>query len=162
MMIVVLNDHMQDMIIHLLLFFLYEYISIWTKKFTFLGWMFVPSNQHHRVNKYHTISCGDTITMQRRIQQGGGGRWGSTEFQRGLGTSTMQLMQNMTKQLLGTGMKFITDSGFYVQNVLIVIFDTCVYGSELVKKCRYWPTLIYGDGINFIFFKGGHNCLSGN
>ena len=42
----------------------------------------------------------------------------------------------------------IIDSGFFVLKLFIGMFGRGIYSSALVKKCRYWPTVIYGDEIN--------------
>ena len=43
------------------------------------------------------------------------------------------------------------DSSFYVLRGLIGIFEISVFGSSFMKKRRYWPTGIYGDGVNACF-----------
>ena len=60
----------------------------------------------------------------------------------------MSLMWRMKKPLWRTGKTVIMDSGFYVLRGFIGIFDKFFCGSTVVKKCRYWLTVIYGDGIN--------------
>ena len=37
---------------------------------------------------------------------------------------------------------------FLCIKMFIGMFDRGLYGSELAKKNRYWPTVIYGYGIN--------------
>ena len=60
----------------------------------------------------------------------------------------MVLMCRTTKKLWGSGKKVITESGFCVLKILIGMFARGVYGSSLVKNCRYWPAGIYGYEIN--------------
>ena len=45
----------------------------------------------------------------------------------------------------------ITDSGFCVLKCLLKTRKRVVYGSELIKKRRYWPRGVYRDAINDYF-----------
>ena len=45
------------------------------------------------------------------------------------------------------------DSGFFMLKGLIVIYEIGVYGSAVVKKRRYWTSVMYGDQINTNFEK---------
>ena len=56
-------------------------------------------------------------------------------------------------------------SCFCVLGGFIGIYERVVYGSLVAKKCKYWPSGIYGDQINTRFEKneiGEHDCHSVN
>ena len=67
---------------------LYELIYIWTDKFTFPVWMFVPRKPHPKANEYNNMCCGYIIIMYKcKLVEGMD--WTkdlvSPEFQRGPG-----------------------------------------------------------------------------
>ena len=45
------------------------------------------------------------------------------------------------------------DSGLCVLKGFIGMYNRGFYGSEVVKRCIYWPSVIYGDQINAHFEK---------
>ena len=48
----------------------------------------------------------------------------------------------------------ILGSVFFVLKRLIDLYEILVFGSTVVKKRRYWASVIYGDKINAILKKG--------
>ena len=57
------------------------------------------------------------------------------------------------------------DCGFCLLKGLIGMYEIGIYGSALVKKCRYWLLVINENQTNAHFEKkviGDHDCLSGN
>ena len=55
--IVTLKDQIKDVFIPLWVSCLDASISIWTNKFTFPGWIFIPRKPHPKGNYYHNICC---------------------------------------------------------------------------------------------------------
>ena len=106
---------------------------------------------HPKGNEYHTIFCVESRIMYRWELVEGKDRpkeLARTSFETGPGKSAMALMWIMNKPLWGTEKGVIMDSGFFVLKGLIVMYEIGVYGSAVLKKCRYWKSIIYGDQIN--------------
>ena len=142
---------MKDVFIPLRVSCLYDPISIFTNKFTFPGWVFVPRNPHPKGNEYHNICYGGSRIMYRwELIEGTymPKELARTQFETLLGTSTMELVGRMTKPLCLTGKRVIMDSGFFVLKWLIGMYEKRVNGSSVVKKCRYLIAGIYCYQIN--------------
>ena len=56
-------------------------------------------------------------------------------------------MVRMKQPLWGTGKVLVIDRGFCVLEVLISMVEKGVFGSELIKKCRYWPKGVTAEEI---------------
>ena len=70
------------------------------------------------------------------------------KFEFGERGKTSGLLLHLCKPLFGTGKLVILDSGFCVLAAVIELMKFGVYASALIKKRRYWPKNIDGDGIN--------------
>ena len=60
----------------------------------------------------------------------------------------MMMMCSMAKPLWGTGKTVIRGSVLFVFQVLLVCLRVSSMEVNLAKKNIYWPTEIYGYGIN--------------
>ena len=77
---------------------------------------------------------------------------GSQDFQGGLGVLAMELMCNMIKPLWVTVKKYIMEISLCVLKGLFGMIDIGINGSLLVKKFRYWKTVIHRYEINGHYF----------
>ena len=101
-------------------------ISIYTNKFTCIGWVFLPRKTHPKLNDYHTIFCGENRIMYR---------WGlvkgkyspkefvSPESETGPGKSIMTLMWRVTILGGGTGKMVIVYSVLCVLKGCIDMYE---------------------------------------
>ena len=64
---------------------------------------------------------------------------------------TQGLLMRLCKTIQGTGKIVILDSGFCVLEALIALNKVGVFAGALIKKRRYWPKHIDGDGIDEYF-----------
>ena len=55
------------------------------------------------------------------------------------------------KPIFGTAKVILLDSGFCVLKALIALRKNGVYSSAVIKKRRYWPSLVPGDKIDSNF-----------
>ena len=67
------------------------------------------------------------------------------------GSPTVGLLLCLTKSLWGTGRAVVLDSGFCVLRAIIKLKKVGVFSAALIKKRRYWPANIDGDGIKSHF-----------
>ena len=61
------------------------------------------------------------------------------------------LLLCLTRSLWGTGKIVVLDSGFCVLKSIIELKKKGVFSAALIKKRRYWPKYIDGDGIKSHF-----------
>ena len=73
---------------------------------------------------------------------------GRPEFETSPNMKTVGLMLRLTRARWSTGKAVIIDSGLCVLKGLLEMRKRGVYGSALIKKRRYWPSGVHGDGIN--------------
>ena len=61
--------------------------------------------------------------------------------------ATTHLLLECCRTIFFTGKVVILDSGFCVLKAIVKLRSYGVYASALIKKRRYWPTLVKGDLI---------------
>ena len=84
---------------------------------------------------------------------------GKKEFEEKGATDGLMVMT--TNQLWGTGKVVVMDSRFCVLEGLISMVEKGVFGSELIKKRRYWPKGVPNRGDSLAHAKqGGWGCGS--
>ena len=141
-MIVACNGHTQIIFIPYWISCLYESMSAWMNKFTCPGFVFFPCKPHPKGNEYHTICCGESGIMygweivemrDNPITMG----W--PESDKNPNMNTVGLMLWPMKALCITGKAVIMNSGFFFFKGILEMTKRGVYGSELIKKRRYWP-----------------------
>jgi Transposase IS4 len=129
-----------------------ESMMVWSSQFTCPGFMFVPRKPHPFGNEWHSICCGISGVMFAIELVEGKDRppnLGLYEFEEK--GKTVGLLLRLTKQLWGTGKVVVLDSGFCVLQGLIELRKKGVFAAAIVKKRRYWPKHIDGDGIKTHF-----------
>ena len=63
------------------------------------------------------------------------------------GGPTVGLLLRLTKALWGTGRVVVLDSGFCVLKALVELKKVGVFAAALIKKRRYWPANVDGEGV---------------
>ena len=127
-----------------------ESMSIWTNRWTCPGWVFCPRKPHPIGNEYHTICCAMSSILFRIEMVEGKGR--PNELPSDPRTKKTQgLLLCLCKTIQGTGKIVILDSGFCVLEALVALNKVGVFAGALIKKRRYWPKHIDGDGIDEYF-----------
>jgi len=125
-----------------------ESMSIWFNRWTCPGWVFCPRKPHPFGNEYHTACCalsGIMFVIELVEGKDRPKEMAPPEFEN-LG-KTVGLLLRMLKSVFHTGRYVILDSGFCVLKALIELKKLGVYACALIKKRRYWPTLVPGDAM---------------
>ncbi len=71
---------------------------------------------------------------------------GPAEFN-DVGGKTCGLLLRMLKPIFYTGHYVVLDSGFCVLQAIVALKEKGVFSAALIKKRRYWPTLVPGDHV---------------
>ena len=114
--------------------------------------MFVPRKPHPFGNEYHFVRYGETRIIWgielvegkdvlKVPQRRGGNQIGKTAL----------LLLQIRKPIFGTAKVIILDSGFCVLKALVELRKKGLYSSAVIKKRRYWPSLVPGDKIDAKF-----------
>ena len=75
----------------------------------------------------------------------------------------MSLLLRMTKSYFTTGRYVIIDSGFCVLKGLIKLRKKGIFSCAVIKKRRYWPSMVPGYlGSFWGGGSGGYRCRTGN
>jgi hypothetical protein len=129
-----------------------ESMSIWHNKFTCPGWIYCPRKPHPYGNEYHTASCGKShILFSLELVEGKDHPPQlQTEFDN-LGGKTVGLLLRMLKSYFATGKYVVLDSGFCVLKGIVELRKRGLFSCALIKKRRYWPTLVPGDTMQQYF-----------
>lgn len=127
-----------------------ESMSVWTNRWTCPGFMFVPRKPHPLGNEYHTACCGESgILYAMELVEGK-----SRPPERlkdpfdAKGENTVGLLTRLSDSLSGTGKVVILDSGFCVLKGLVELRKKGIFAAALIKKRRYWPKYIDGEGTS--------------
>jgi hypothetical protein len=129
-----------------------ESMSKWLNRYTCPGFMVVPRKPWPIGNEYHTIACGVSgILYAMEIVEGADEprQRPRKEFEN-LG-KTVGLLLRLTKSLWGTGKALVLDSGFCVLQGIVELKKKGVFAAALIKKRRYWPKHVDGDGVKAHF-----------
>ena len=146
------NAHMASIFSSSWVICLDESMSIWHNKFTCPGWIYCPRKPHPYGNEYHTASCGKShILFSLELVEGKDHPSQlQTEFDN-LGGKTVGLLLRMLKSYFATGKYVVLDSGFCVLKGIVELRKRGLFSCALIKKRRYWPTLVPGDAIQQYF-----------
>ena len=125
-----------------------ESMSIWTKKFSCPGFMYIPRKPWPFGNEYHMVCCCatgmmwgiDLVEGKDHLHQMGQQKYDD------LG-ATVGLLLQLFAPIFFKGFIFILDSGFCVLKGIIELCKKGVFASALIKKRRYWPKFIRGEEI---------------
>jgi hypothetical protein len=64
-----------------------------------------------------------------------------------VGEKTCGLLLHMLKTYFATGRYVVLDSGFCVLKAVIALQSYGLFACPLIKKKRYWPTMVPGEAI---------------
>ena len=116
-----------------------------------MSWLGIcPRKPHPFGNEYHTACCALCgILFAIELVQGKDYpvELGTPEFEAWLG-KTGGLLLRMLKSIFNTGQYIVLDSGFCVLKGIVGLYRKGLYAGALIKKRRYWPTLVPGDAID--------------
>ena len=146
------NDNMARIFLSSWVICLDESMSIWHNKFTCPGWIYCPRKPHPFGNEYHTACCGKSnILFSLELVEGKDRpRQLMTEFDN-LGGKTVGLLLRMLKSYFASGKYVVLDSGFCVLKGIIELRKRGLFACALIKKRRYWPTLVARDAMQQYF-----------
>jgi hypothetical protein len=129
-----------------------ESMSKWLNQWTCPGFMVVPRKPWQCGNEYHTICCSSSgVLFALEIVEGKDAPPEAEQkeyFEKG---KTVGLCLHLTKSLYGTGSVVVMDSAFCVVKAITELRMAGVFSSALIKKRRYWPHYVNGDGIKAHF-----------
>ena len=146
------NAHMASIFSSSWVICLDESMSIWHNKFTCPGWIYCPRKPHPYGNEYHTACCGKShILFSLELVEGKDHPSQlQTEFDN-LGGKTVGLLLRMLKSYFATGKYVVLDSGFCVLKGIVELRKRGLFSCALIKKRRYWPTLVPSDTMQQYF-----------
>ena len=125
-----------------------ETMSIWHNRWTCPGWVFCPRKPHPFGNEYHSVCCAVTGIMWGIELVTGKDR--PSELGRPMYDElgkTVGLLLRMLEPVFHTGRYIVLDSGFCVLRGIVELRRRGVFACALIKKRRYWPTLVPGDAM---------------
>jgi Transposase IS4 len=129
-----------------------ESMSVWTNMFTCPGFMFVPRKPHPYGNEWHSICCGlSGLMFAVELVEGRDRPIERPQEKYDECGKTGGLLIRLTEKLWGTGSVVVLDSGFCVLKALIELRNKGVFAAAVVKKRRYWPKHVDGEGIKAHF-----------
>ena len=147
-MIHVWNENMKDVFSPGWITCLDESMSIWHNKWSCPGWVYCPRKPHPFGNEYHDIACGlSNILFCILLVEGKDKPKNKPQDEFEEFGSTTHLLLECCRTIFHTGRVVILDSGFCVLKALAKLREYGVFASALIKKRRYWPTLVKGDVI---------------
>ncbi len=147
------NDHMADIFVPAWALCLDESMSIWHSMYTCPGWVFCPRKPHPFGNEYHSMCCGESgvmLNVEMVEEKDRPRELGQCEFE-DRGGKTVGLLLRMLKKYFSTGRYVILDSGFCVLKGIVELKKEGIYAGALIKKRRYWPSLVPGEEIDSHF-----------
>lgn len=125
-----------------------ESMMVWTNQFTCPGFMFVPRKPHPFGNEWHSICCGlSGVMFAIELVEGKDRPPEAPKLPFENEGKTVGLLLRMTEKLWGSARVVVLDSGFCVLKGLIELRKKGVFAAAIVKKRRYWPKYIDGEGI---------------
>ena len=129
-----------------------ESMSKWVGKFTCPGFMCVPRKPWPLGNEYHTISCRRRAILYSLeiVEDKDKPKEAAPKEFSSLG-KTVGLLLRLTRPIWGLSKVVVLDSGFCVLQGVAVLRKKKVFSYALIKKRKYWPKHIDGDGIKAHF-----------
>ena len=125
-----------------------ESMSKWVGKFTCPGFCCVPRKPWPLGNEYHTISCGKSgiLYAMEMVEGKDTPKEAPPKDYSPLG-KTVGLLLRLTRPLWGSSKVVVLDSGFCVLQGIAELRKKGVFAAALIKKRKYWPKYIDGNGI---------------
>jgi len=123
-----------------------ESMSKWVSQYTCLGFMVFLQKPWPFGNKYHLISCGKSIVIYwLDLMEGKNTPSQHPPRKYSEHGNTIATMMQLAEPLFGKNKCFVANSTFCVLHGLILLHQRAVFGSALVKKCKYWLKGVDGD-----------------
>ena len=129
-----INTHMRSILLAGWVSCLDESMSIWTRKWTYPGWMYVPHKPHPNGNEYHSICCSISgILVGIEIVEGKDRPRQRDHPEYSEKGETDSLLLRLCKHLFATGKVVIQHSPFCVLESLLSPKQYGVFASALIK-----------------------------
>ena len=126
--------------------YLDEPMSTWTNKYSCPGWMFMPRKPWPFRNEYHTVCCSlSGILWKVELVEGKDSPSQNAPKINNEG-KMVRLLFSILEPIFDKGIVVVLDSGFCVLSGIIELKKYGVYASNLIKKRKYWPKHIKGEG----------------
>ncbi len=125
-------------------------MSIWHQQLTCPGWVFCLQKPHPFGNEYHTACfrlSGILFSMEMVEGKDLPPKLGAPEVDVKGGGKTGGLLLHLLKSIFYSGHYVYLDIGFCELKALIALKKKGVFSATLIKKCRFWPTLVPGTHI---------------
>lgn len=164
-MISAFNSNMKIFFLSSWVICLDESMSIWNQRWTCPGWVYCPRKPHPIGNEYHTACCGQSgILFSLEIVEGKDAPQNRQLPYDNVGGKTTGLLLRLLESYFHTGKYVVLDSGFCVLKSILELAKKGIFACALIKKRRYWPTLVPGEAIDAYFAEkdvGEHDSIQG-
>jgi len=124
-----------------------ESMSKWVNQFTCPGFIVCPRKPWPFGNEYHTISCGMTNILYRVDLVEGKDEPRQVPKKYAEYGKTIGTVLRLAQPLFGSSKCIVADSAFCIVKCIVELRKKGVFMSALIKKRRYWPRGVDGDGI---------------
>jgi len=146
------NWHMSDVFLAGWVSCLDKSMSIWTSRWTYPGFKFVPRKPHLVGNEYHSIADGlCDIMLGIEILEGEDKTKDRGKDKYHEYGKTGSLFLRLCTPLFMNGKVVILDSSFCVLLAVIALKKMGVFSSALIKKRKYLPRYVKGEEIKAHF-----------
>ena len=124
-------------------------MSIWHSRWTYPVWIFFPQKTHPFGTEWHTACCAlsDILFVVELVEGKAHPRQADPLEFEDLSRKNVGLLLRMMKIYFSTGRYVILDSGFYVLKGLIQLRDKGIFSCAVIKKRRYWPSMVPGKDM---------------
>ncbi len=132
-----------------------ESMSIWSQRWTCPRWVFCTCKPHQFGYKYHMACCGllgVLFSLEMMERKDWPLQLGPPEYD-DIGGKRTGLLLCMLSSIFHFSRYVALDRGFCVLQTLIKLKKKGVFAATLMKKQRYWPTLVPG-AHTIDYFKG--------
>ncbi|KAL7502075.1 hypothetical protein ACHAXN_000162, partial [Cyclotella atomus] len=125
-------------------------MSIWTNRWTCLGWVFRPRKPWPFGNEYHSAFCALCGLMFSIELVEGKDRPAQLRNQKyDAYGKTAGLLLRMLETYFASGRYAVLDSGFCVLKAILALMTVGgLFAGALIKKRRYWPLLVPGPAMD--------------
>ena len=149
------NAHMANVFLAGWVICLDKSMSIWHQRWTCPGWIFCPRKPHPFGNEYHMACCALTniLFSIELVEEKDSPPQVAVNFkEKG---KTAGLLLRMLRPFFYMGRHVVLDSGFCILKAIIELQKVGVYSCALIKKQKYWPTLVPGEAMQRFFDEEG-------
>ncbi len=132
--------------------------------FTCPGWVFCSRKPHPFSNKYHTVCCTKSgVLTQTELVEGKNQPKKMAVPSFAAKGKTVGLLLCLLDPYFTSGHYIVLDLRFCVLKEIVEL-KRGIFAASLIKKHRYWPTLVPGNEIDLHFDSkqvGGCDVISG-